>query len=144
MRSAQGPVRSSPVTTAPPTREPRPVPAPLAVAVSLVAVEAGVFLLLGVVEATQASGERLALAVTATLFFLLWSGGLAVCAWNLWRLESWARAPVVLAQLIQILVGGSFWGGSTTGVAVVAIAVGVLALAGIFHPQSLAALESSD
>jgi hypothetical protein len=114
------------------------------VATSLVAVEGAVYLLLALVQLSQARGEAMALAVTATLFFLLWGGGLLFCGWHLWRLASWARAPVVLAQLIQILVGGSFWGGSTTVVAVVAIVVGVLALVGIFHPQSLAALEPPD
>ena len=133
------------MTSTPASPGPRkPVPAPLTVAVSLVAVEAAVFILFGVVEATQARGEAMALAVTATLFFILWGSGLLFCAWNLWRLASWARAPVVLAQLIQILVGGSFWGGTTTVIAVVAITVGVVALAGIFHPQSLAALEAAD
>ena len=128
-----------------PSPAPRaPVPPPLAVATSLVGVEGGIYLLLAVVQVSQARGEAMALAVTATLFFLFWGGGLLLCAWNLWRLASWARAPVVLAQLVQIMVGASFWGGSTTIVAVVAIAVGVLALAGIFHPQSLAALEPPD
>ena len=133
------------MTSEPPFPAPRaPVPPPLAVATSLVGVEGGVYLLLAAGVVSQASGERMALAVTATLFFLLWGGGLLYCAWNLWRLESWARAPVVLAQLVQILAGASFWGGSTTVVAVIAIAVGVLTLAGIFHPQSLAALEPPD
>ncbi|WP_148574663.1 hypothetical protein [Nocardioides caldifontis] len=133
------------MTSAPTSRDPRHrVPAPLAVAVSLVAVEAVVYFLFGIVEASQARGEALALAVTATLFFVLWGAGLGFCAWNLWRLASWARAPVVLAQLIQVMVGASFWGGNTTVVAVVAIAVAVVALAGIFHPQSLAALEPSE
>jgi hypothetical protein len=142
---SRSPVRSTTVTSTPASREPRrSVPAPLVVAVSLVAVEAVIYLLFGVVQASQARGEALALAATATLFFFLWGGGLAFCAWHLWRLASWARAPVVLAQLIQVMVGASFWGGATTAVAVVAISVAVLALAGIFHPQSLAALEPSD
>ena len=133
------------MTTTPASRQPRrPVPAPLTVAVSLVAVEAAVYFLFGVVEATQARGEALALAVTATMFFVLWGAGLAFGAWQLWRLSSWARAPVVLAQLIQVMVGASFWGGATTVVAVVAIVVAVLTLVGIFHPQSLAALEPTD
>ena len=139
------PVPSTPVTSTPASREPRrPVPAPLTVAVSLVAVEAAVLLLQAVVLLPTLTGERLALGVTWVLFFLLYGGGLAFCSWQLWRLASWARAPVVLAQLIQVMVGASFWGGATTVVAVVAIVVAVLTLVGIFHPQSLAALEPSD
>jgi L-alanine-DL-glutamate epimerase-like enolase superfamily enzyme len=112
--------------------------------VSLVAVESAVLLLQAMVLLPTLGGERLAMGTTSVLFFVLYGGGLAFCAWSLWRLASWARAPVVLAQLIQIMVGASFWGGTTTVVAVVAIVVAVLALAGIFHPQSLAALEPTE
>jgi len=78
---------------------------------------------------------------TSVAFFLVYGGFLGYCAWSVYRLRSWARAPLVLAQLIQILVGASFWGGSTTAIAVLAVAAGLLALVGIFHPASLAALE---
>jgi hypothetical protein len=109
--------------------------------VSVVALEAVMLVLQGLALIPALSGERLAMGTTSVAFFLLYGGFLGYCAWQVYRLRSWARAPLVLAQLIQILVGASFWGGETTIVAIVAVLLGLLALAGIFHPASLAALE---
>jgi hypothetical protein len=72
----------------------------------------------------------------------VYAGFLGLCAWRLLRLHSWARAPVVLAQLIQVMVGVSFLGGATTPVGVGLVLVGVLTLAGVFHPASIAALAT--
>jgi hypothetical protein len=111
------------------------------VAVSIAALEAALLILQGLALLPALEGERLVMGSTSVAFFLLYGGFVGYCAWSVYRLRSWARAPLVLAQLIQILVGASFWGGTTTIVAVVAIILGLLALAGIFHPDSLAALE---
>lgn len=118
------------------------VPPPLTVAVSLAAVEAALLVLQGLALIPALDGERLVMGSTSVAFFVLYGGFLGYCTWSVYRLRSWARAPLVLAQLIQILVGASFWGGATTIVAVIAVSVGVLTLAGIFHPASLAALEA--
>ena len=111
-------------------------------AVSVAALEAALLVLQGFALLPALEGERLVMGGTSVAFFLLYGGFLGYCAWQVYRLHSWARSPLVLAQLIQILVGASFWGGPTTVVAIVAVVLGVLALAGIFHPASLAALES--
>jgi hypothetical protein len=84
------------------------------------------------------------MGTTSVLFFLVYGLFLGYCAWQLHKLHSWARAPIVLAQLIQALVGAGFWGGSTTPIALVAIAASLITLAGIFHPASLAALAGTD
>lgn len=114
------------------------------VAASLTGVEAIVAVLQGLVLLPALEGQRLTMGLTSVLFFAVYGAGLGWCAWRLWRRESWARAPVVLAQLIQILVGASFWGNGTSVVAVVLVTVGLLVLAGIFHPDSLAALDTDD
>lgn len=116
-------------------------PAPLTVALSLTAVEALVFAVLAIAELVAFDPAKGAVAASTTLFFVLYGAGLALCAWALWRLKSWARAPVVLAQLIQLLVAWSFWGGQTTWVAVALAVVAVVVLAGIFHPASIEALS---
>lgn len=99
---------------------------------------------LGVTELVAVSGERLTMGVTTVLFFLLYGAGLAWCAWRLVRLDSWARAPVVLAQLIQLGVATSFVGGGSTGVAVTLALVAAAVLVGVFHPASLAALSDEE
>lgn len=84
------------------------------------------------------------MGITTSVFFLAYGVGLAYCAWAVTRLRSWARAPIVVAQLIQLLGAWSFLGGSTTTIAVVLALVAVLVLVGVFHPASLDALRDSD
>lgn len=140
-------VGSAPVTSphddptpAPDPSRRGPTPAPLTVAASLAGVEAIVFVLLGIVEVFFLDGARAVMGSTTAVFFLLYAAGLGVCALALSRLHSWARAPIVVAQLIQILVAWSFRGGATTWLAVLIALVAVLILVGIFHPASLDAL----
>jgi hypothetical protein len=115
-------------------------PAPLTVAASLVAIEALGYLIAGVTELAVFSRERAQMGATTAVFFLLYGGGLGFAAWALYRLRSWARAPIVLVQLIQLLLAWNFRGGETTWVAVALAVVAVVVLAGIFHPQSVGAL----
>lgn len=118
------------------------VPPPLTVAASLAAVEAAVLVLLGLAEVVALQGERLVMGATTVAFFWLYGGFLGFAALRLRQLQPWARAPVVLAQLIQIMVGVSFWGGATTAVSVLLVLTGILTLSGVFHPASLAAVDS--
>jgi hypothetical protein len=94
----------------------------------------------GIVESVVTRSEAAAMGITTTLFFLVYGVGLGYCAWQLSRLHSWARAPIVLAQLIQLGVAWSFRGGGGTLVAVVLAVLAVLVLAGVFAPASLQAL----
>ena len=81
------------------------------------------------------------MGASTALFFLVYGGGLAFCAAKTYRRESWARSPVVMAQLIQLGVAWSFWGGASTPAAVGLGVVALVVLAGIFHPASIAALS---
>ncbi len=122
---------------------PRPAPPlPLAVAAALVALEAVVLAGYAGAVVPTLEADRLAMGATTVVFFWAYAGFLGLCAWRLLGLRSWARAPVVLAQLIQVMVGVSFWGGATTAVGVALVVVGVLALVGVFHPASIAALAT--
>ena len=109
-------------------------------AASLVVVEALLLLGYGVAELGALTGTRLVMGLTTALFFLVYGAGLVFCAWSLTRRQSWSRAPVVLAQLIQVLVAWSFVGGETTTVAVVLLVTALVVLAGVFHPASLSAM----
>lgn len=115
-------------------------PAPLLVAASLVAVEAVVLVLLGVAELASLTGARLVMGLTTAVFFLVYGAGLAFCAWAVSRLRSWARSPIVLAQLIQLGVAWSFREAPGTPVAVALALVALLVVAGVLHPASVAAL----
>ncbi|MDH2415341.1 hypothetical protein [Nocardioides sp. CER19] len=117
-------------------------PATLSVAVALVALEALALIVLAVLELSSLSVGRLTMGVTTAVFFLVYAGALLLCAYGLLRLVSWARSPVVLAQLIQL---GLAWNWRDTPA--VAVPLGVFAaaiLAALFAPASLAALEPHD
>jgi hypothetical protein len=120
------------------------VPPPLTVAASLVVVEALVFVGLAVTELASFQSDKAVMGATTAIFFLGYGAALAFCAWTVYQLKSWARAPIVVAQIIQLLVAWSFRGGSTTWVAVGLAVVAALVLAGIFHPQSIDALAEDD
>lgn len=124
-----------------PSATPPAAPAPLVVAAALAGVEAALLVLFGVAELIAISGARLTMGVTTVLFFVIYGAGLAWCAWRLTRLDSWARAPLVLAQLLQLGVAWSFWGGGSTPVAVGLGLLALLVIAGVFHPASLEALR---
>ena len=119
-------------------------PPPLVVAASLTAVEGLVLLGYAVLELASISSDRVAVALTTALFFTAYGGLLVAGAWALAHRRSWARSPVVLAQLIQLGVAWSFRGGDTTVVAVVIALVAVVVLIGLFVPSSLAALSDED
>ena len=117
-------------------------PAPLVTAASLAAVEGVVIVLLAVLEAASLTGGRLTMGLTTTLFFALYGGLLLFCAWAITHGGSWARGPILLAQLIQLGLAWNLRGGETL---LVSLGIGVVALvviAGIIHPRSIEALES--
>ena len=133
-----------------PTQPPLPgpndqrAPAPLVVAASLVALEALLLVLFGLAELRSLSFTKATMGITTSMFFAVYGAGLGYCAYRLRKLDSWPRAPIVLAQLIQLGVAWSFRGGSTTFVSVALAAVALLTLVAVFHPASLRALEDED
>ena len=123
------------------TLRPPPNPAPLIAAASLVAVEAVLLLGYAVLEIVNISEDRVAVAVTTGAFFAAYGALLLVCAHAITRGRSWARSPIVLAQLIQLGVAWSFRGANTTLVAIALAAVALVVLAGLFAPSSIDALS---
>jgi hypothetical protein len=115
-------------------------PAPLVVAASVTAIEGVLLLLYSVGELLHLSSERVTMGVTTSVFFAVYGAALIGCAWAVWRLSSWARSPMVGAQLIQLGVAFSFWGGGTTAVSIVLGVAALVVLAGVLHPASIDAL----
>jgi hypothetical protein len=110
------------------------------VAASLVAGEGGLLLLLAVLELRSLSTDRASMAVTVAVFFLVYGVGLLLCARAVTRGQSWARSPIVLAQLIQLGVAWNYRGAPTTGLAIGLVVVAAVVLAGLLHPASVEAL----
>src|SRR5687768_5561244 len=62
-------------------------------------------------EVASMDADRLSVALTSSVFFLLYGAGLAASAVGLVRGRRWARSPIVLTQLISLGVAWSFKGG---------------------------------
>ena len=118
----------------------------LVVAAVVVVLEAFTLLAVGASVVFGSERGRLVLDVTTTVFFLLYGCGLLVCARGLVLARRWTRAPVVLAQLIQVLVAWSFLQGSTRWVAVLMAVAAVTVLGSVLSPPATRALvpEESD
>ena len=110
----------------------------------LVGLQGLLMCVLAVLELVAMDAGRLTLGITTALFFLVLGAGLLFCARGLFRVGSWARGPVVAAELIGVLLSFSFWGGETTLAAVVILAVSVAALVGVLHPASTRALAADE
>lgn len=123
-------------------------PRPLVVASTATLAEALCFGILAVVQAVTFSSERSAMGWTTIAFFLLWGLMLAWTGLALLRSRSWARSPIVMAQLIQLGVAWSFVKGDPArwqeAVAWAIAAVAVVVLVGLFHPKSIQHLAASD
>jgi hypothetical protein len=83
------------------------------------------------------------MSVSTAIFFLVYGAALELCAVGLWRLQSWARAPIVLTQLIML---GLAWDSrhSNVPVAIALAVVAIAALACVLHPASLEALSTEE
>jgi hypothetical protein len=82
----------------------------LVTAAAVVSLEALTFGILAVFELLDVSSGRVGLGVGATAFLLLIAGGLAWAASRVAVGESWARSPLVLAQLVQLGLAWNFRG----------------------------------
>jgi hypothetical protein len=123
---------------------PHGTPAPLSVAAGLSAVEGLLLLLYGLGEVLHLDLGRAVMGVTTALFFVACGAGLLLCAWGLHAVRTWARGPVLLAQLIQLGLAWSFREGDTLPVAIGLAVVSAIVLVGVLHPHSIAALERAD
>lgn len=115
-------------------------PPQLVGAAVLAALEGLVALGFGVVEILQVRLFRAVVGVGVAVFMVGFAVVLFAAARGLLRLRRWARAPVVVVQLIMLPVGWSFRGGQTTPVAVAMIITALLTLVLILHPRSTRAL----
>jgi hypothetical protein len=116
-------------------------PAPLVVAAGLTLVEGLVTAMYGVGEAVHISSQRLVMGVTTSVFFVVYGVAMVLCAWGLNRLRTWARGPVLLAQLIFLGLAWNFRAGDTLPLAIIMAVPAAIVLTGMLVPSSVDALE---
>jgi hypothetical protein len=116
-------------------------PAPLVTAAGLTLVEGLLTAMYGLGEAAHLSSQRLVMGVTTSVFFVLYGAAMMLCAWGLNRLRTWARGPVLLAQLIFLGLAWNFRQGGTLPLAVAMAVPAAVVLVGMLLPSSVDALE---
>jgi len=116
-------------------------PAPLVTAAGLTLVEGLLTVMYGIGEAVHITSDRVVMGVTTSIFFVAYGAAMMVCAWGLNRLRTWARGPVLLAQLILLGLAWSFREGDTLPVAIGLAVPAVIVLVGMLVPSSVDALE---
>ncbi|GAA3666076.1 hypothetical protein GCM10022237_27690 [Nocardioides ginsengisoli] len=124
-----------------PRQPPAANPPPLTVAASVSAVQGVVLLVLAVLEFASVTSGRMAFGLSTAGFFAAYGVVLVGAAVALWKRQTWSRGPVLITQLIFL---GIAW--SLREHVVVAIAlglVGLIALAGMLHPDTIRALEGA-
>ena len=115
-------------------------PAPLVVGAAVAGIEGLLLVSYAVLLMFSLSSDRLTMGVTSSVFLLAYGAGLMWCAWVVTRGSTWARSPIVLAQLIQLGTAVSFWGDDTRPIAIALGVSAVIVLMGLLHPASIDAL----
>ena len=111
----------------------------LGIAAGVVALESIAYIVVAGLDLADASGSRLGLGVGAGILLIAYGLGLAIAAWNVRKGRAWARAPLVVAQLIQLLLANDARDGAA-GVTP-AMAVSALVVLGcLFAPPVTQAL----
>ena len=112
----------------------------LLAAAAIVTIEGLAFAVLGVLELTSVSGDRVGLGVGATLFLLLVAAGLLGAAWRVAEGDAWARSPLVFAQLIVLGLAWNFRGDPVWLTPLVALPA-IIVLACLLAPPTTRALR---
>lgn len=119
-------------------------PPPLVTAASVTAVEGLVLLALAALEMASLTGGRLTMGLTTAVFFAAFGVLLMACGWLITRGHTWARGPILLAQLMGLGLAWNLRGGETTLVSVAIAVVALIVIAGMLHPASLEAINDAD
>ncbi len=111
----------------------------LGIAAGVVALESIAYIAVAGLDLADASGDRLGFGVGAGILLIAYGLGLAVAAWSVRKGRAWARAPLVVAQLIQLLLANDARDGASW--VTPAMAVSALVVLGcLFAPPVTQAL----
>ncbi|GAA3512301.1 hypothetical protein GCM10022234_03600 [Aeromicrobium panaciterrae] len=106
----------------------------LSVAGAVVAVEALAYVVLAVLDLTDVSSERLGLGVGAGILLGVYGAGQLYAAWRVTRGEGWARSPLIVTHLIQLLLAWNLRDGDTRWLAILMAVCAVIVLACLLAP----------
>ncbi len=100
----------------------------LAIAAAVVAVEALAYVILAALDLSNVTRERLGLGVGAGVLLALYGAGQLFAAWRVLRGEGWARSPLVVTHLIQLLLAWNLRSGDSAWLAAVMALLAIVVL----------------
>lgn len=112
----------------------------LRVAASIVWAESLAFGVLVVLDAADLSGKRLGFGIGAGVLLASYGAGQAWAAWRVTRGDGWARSPLIVTQLIQLLLAWNLRTSDTRWLAALMAISGVVTLACLLAPPVTRAL----
>jgi hypothetical protein len=117
---------------------PEPVAKPartlLTVAAVVVGFEAVAYIVLAVLDLANVSSERVGLGVGAGVLLAAYGAGQLFFAWRVSQGESWARSPLIVTHLIQLLLAWNLRNGDTAWLAYVMAALAAVVLTCLLAP----------
>lgn len=113
----------------------------LGIAALVVVIEALAYVVLAVLDVADVSRERLGLGVGAGLLLAIYGVGQLFAAWRVSQGESWARSPLIVTHLIQLLLAWNLRNGDAAWLAIVMGASAVVVLACLLAPPVNRALS---
>ena len=114
------------------------------IAAVVVWAESLVFAVLVVLDAADLSGKRLGFGIGAGVLLAIYGAGQAWAAWRVTRGDGWARSPLIVTQLIQLLLAWNLRTSDSRWVAVLMAVAAVVALGCLLAPPVTRALGRSN
>jgi hypothetical protein len=116
----------------------------LLIAACVVWAESLVFAVLVVLDAADLSGKRLGFGIGAGVLLAIYGAGQAWAAWRVTQGDGWARSPLIVTQLIQLLLAWNLRTSDSKWVAVLMAVAAVIALGCLLAPPVTRALGRSN
>lgn len=117
---------------------PEPVARParmlLRIAAIVVAIEALAYVVLAALDLANVSGERLGLGVGAGVLLAAYGLAQLFFAWRVSQGESWARSPLIVTHLIQLLMAWNLRNGDSAWLAGVMGGLAIVVLGCLLAP----------
>jgi len=110
------------------------------VGAGIVALEALVFVVLAVLDIANLSGDRRGFGIGVGVLLAIYGAFQMWAAWRFTHGDAWARSPMVVTQLIQLLLAWNLRGADPTWLAPVAGSLAIVALACLLAPPVTQAL----